>query len=148
MLSRARSLPGKSASFAVMSSSDATVARWYEYAPAPLRRSLLAVGVMLVPAIAGAALGWPRYATYALMLPGFVIGLVYGKLAAHARGASYRRERPSRASMAVVGGLCGLLGALTADFKTAYAPLVFVVLLAGIAEPLTRLMWTRVNSKQ
>jgi hypothetical protein len=132
----------------MMSSGDpATIgrptARWYEYAPPPLRDSLLALGVMLAPAIAGIALGWPRYVTYALLLPGFVMSLVYGKRAAHARGEDYRRERPSGASLVVVSGFCGLLGALTADLKTAYAPLVLVLLLAGVAEPLTRLIWRR-----
>lgn len=131
-----------------MSSGDVTTmgratARWYEWAPPPLGQSLLAVGVMLAPAVVGAALGWPRYVTYALLLPGFSMSLVYGMRAAHARGADYRRERPSGASLAAVGGVCGLLGALTADLKTAYAPLVLVVLLAGVAEPLTRLIWRR-----
>lgn len=118
-------------------------ARWYEYAPPPLRNSLLAIGVMLAPAIAGAALGWPRYATYALLLPGFAMNVFYGMRAARARGASYRRERPSGGALAATGGVCGLLGTLTVGLKTAYAPLLFVVLLAGVAEPLTRLIWKR-----
>lgn len=118
-------------------------ARWFESAPPPLRQSLMASALILVPATLGAVFGWPRYLTYASLVPGFSLEIAFGWAAARARGTDYRRGRPSRGVMAMVGGLCGLLGALTAGLDRTYAPLLFALLLVVVAEPWSRVVWKR-----
>lgn len=69
---------------------------WFESAPPPLRRSLTASILILVPALLGAVFEWPRYVTYALLVPGFSLEIAFGWAAARAHGAEYRKARPSR----------------------------------------------------
>ena len=118
-------------------------ARWFESAPPPLRRSLTASILILVPALLGAVFEWPRYVTYALLVPGFSLEIAFGWAAARARGAEYRKARPSRGVLALTGGCCGLLGAFVAGLHTTYAPLLFALLLIVVAEPWSRVVWKR-----
>jgi peptidoglycan/LPS O-acetylase OafA/YrhL len=103
----------------------------------------MAATLILVPALLGAVFEWPRYLTYALLVPGFSLEIAFGWAAARARGAEYRKARPSRGVMALVGGFCGLLGALTAGLDKTYAPLLFALLLIVVAEPWSRVVWKR-----
>lgn len=118
-------------------------ARWFQSAPPPLRQSLAACVLILVPAALGALFEWPRYLTYALLIPGFAIQIGLGWIAGHARGARYRMERPPLGARLVVGGFCGFLGALVAGLETTYAPLLFALLLIAVAEPLWRVVGKR-----
>jgi hypothetical protein len=120
-----------------------SLARRFQSAPPPLRQSLVACTLILVPAALGAIFGWPRYLTYALLVPGFAIQIGLGWAAGQARGARYRVERPSLGPRLLVGGFCGFLGALVAGVETAYAPLLFALLLIVVAEPLWRVVWKR-----
>jgi hypothetical protein len=118
-------------------------ARWFESAPPPFRQSLMASTMILVPALLGAAFEWPRYLTYALLVLGFSLEIAFGWAAARARGAEYRKARPSRGVMALVGGFSGLLGALVAGLHTTYTPLLFALSLIVVAEPWSRVVWKR-----
>jgi hypothetical protein len=118
-------------------------ARWFESAPPPILQSLVAATLILVPALLGAVFEWPRHLTYALLVPGFSLEIAFGCAAARARGANYREARPSRGVMALAGGFCGLMGALTAGLHTTYAPLLFALLLIVVAESCSRVAWKR-----
>jgi hypothetical protein len=103
-------------------------------------------GSLLTPAIAGVIFQWQWPITAALLLPGIVTQITLGHTAARRLGIPRRTFVLPLGTRMLLGGVAGLTGALAANVHPRYfAPLVFVLVLTLIVDPMWRITWKRTS---
>jgi hypothetical protein len=117
-------------------------------APPPIGWRLAACYVlMLAPAAAGTIFKWPWATTAALLVPGIVLQGWLGYTRARALGIPRRTNVMPLGTRMVLGGFAGLTGALIDHIHPSYlAPLVFVLIVTVILDPVWRIAWNRART--
>lgn len=117
-------------------------------APPPIGWRLAACDLLLLaPAIAGAAFEWPWRITAALLLPGLVLQSWLGYTRARALGIPRRTNVMPLGTRLVLGGFAGLTAVLADSIRPSYiAPLVFVLIVTVILDPVWRIAWNRART--
>lgn len=110
-------------------------------APAPLGWQFLGSLALLAPAVAGAALSWSQWLTFALMLPGLVVLIWRQQLAARERGVVSWAQMPSL-RLRFAAGLVVAPAIVLADLvPRSDRPLVLISSVVLVGEPAWRLTW-------
>src|ERR1700730_2261994 len=106
----------------------------------PFKRSLMAYGVLIVPAVLAALLAWPWWLGCVLLIPGLTLHLKAGRMAAVARGMTSPDKR-DRGIGGMMGALVGVTFPPLADAHPNYAALFFVCYLIFLVDPIWRLVY-------
>jgi hypothetical protein len=132
----------------VMSQSHSRPRPFWSSAPPQIGWPLAACyGLLLAPAVAGAILKWPWATTAALLVPGIVLQGRLSYTRARALGIPRRTNVMPLGTRLVLGGFAGLTGALVDNIRPSYiAPLVFVLIVTAILEPVWRIAWNRART--
>jgi hypothetical protein len=117
-------------------------------APPPIGWPLAACYLLLLaPAIAGAIFQWHWLPTAALLIPGIVLQVLLGYNTGRKLGIPHRTFVVPLGTRMVLGGVSGLAGAMASDIRPSYlAPLVFVLVLMVIVDPVWRIAWNRART--
>ncbi|MGI9098458.1 MAG: hypothetical protein ACR2H2_08205 [Solirubrobacteraceae bacterium] len=109
-------------------------------APGPLKATLGAHAALLLPVALGAALDWPWWLAFVLLIPGLALHTRLGLLGAQARGLRSPSETP-RALKLVMGAWGAAVGAIAANvLDERYIGLAVVVAVVS-ADLAARLWW-------
>lgn len=132
----------------VTSSSHGGFRPLWTSAPPPIGWRLAACYVLLLaPAAAGAFVKWPWALTAALLVPVMVVQGWLGYTRARALGIPRRTFVVPLGTRMLLGGVSGLTGVLIAHIRpSSLAPLVFVLVLTVIVDPVWRIAWNRART--
>jgi hypothetical protein len=103
--------------------------------------------LLLAPAIAGTIFQWHWPTTAALLIPGIVLQVLLGYNTGRKLGVPHRTFVVPLGTRMPLGGVAGLAGAMASDIRPSYlAPLVFVLVLTVIVDPVWRIAWNRART--
>jgi hypothetical protein len=105
--------------------------------------SLRAYAALTVPAVLTGLFAWPWWLGVVLLMPGVVLLIRFGWIAADALGIVSRDETGQWIVGLIAGPGAVAVGALAKSYHKDYAALLFVGYLVIIVDPLWRFIWSR-----